>query len=76
MYKVYKTKHSTPGAAKLKWRSGHENLGDFQLPANQIACKNMPPSNMRYISCSLTNKIADILYVNDNFLILCSNGLF
>ena len=28
--------------------------------------KNIPPSNMRNISCSLTNQIADILYVDDN----------
>ena len=30
----------------------------------------MPPSNMRNISCSLTNQIADILYVDDNVLYL------
>ena len=47
MYKIYKTKTlnsrnqqrlQQTGATK-KWRSGRENLGDFELTANQIARK-------------------------------------
>ena len=38
----------------------------FWADSQSDCSKNMPPSNMRNISCSLTNQIADILYVDDN----------
>ena len=46
MYKIYETKtfnsrsqqrRQQKGSAKLKWMGGRENLGDFELTANQIA---------------------------------------
>ena len=48
MYKIYETKtfnspsqqrRQQKGAAKLKWRGGRENLGDFEPTANQISRK-------------------------------------
>ena len=74
IYKIYETKTSNSqnkqqrqqkGLAKLKWNGSREFHADSQSDCS----KNMPPANMRNISClltKLTNQIVDILYVNDN----------
>ena len=37
--KIFNSRSQQKGATKLKWKSGRENLGDFELTANQIARK-------------------------------------
>ena len=43
----------------------------FWADSQSDCSKNMPPLNMQNISCSLTNRFADILYVDDNKILRC-----
>ena len=75
MHKIYETnKHSTPEVSsdfnkkERPKRSGGAAVKITVIFAdNQSDCsKNMQPSNMRNISGSLTNQIADIFYADNN----------
>ena len=79
MYKIYETNTFKSSCKQRRQQKGATNWsggaavrikGWFWADSQSDCSENMPPLSMRNMSCSLTNEISDILYVDDNIMSL------